>query len=99
MTPNSKPKYIIAILTITLALTILFVLNFFFGKPASLLGYGQIPEMRKIARMDASWYDIEVIRYDGTTMTWIDHRIWYENEVYLYNKCAHNTKSLKPKAN
>lgn len=86
---------ILAIILFTQAILILFLLNFFFGRPAPEYAGGRIPEMMRIARMEAGWYDIDVIRYDGTTMTWVIHKIWYDNDVRIYNKYAHEILETK----
>ncbi len=88
---------ILAILLVALVCIILFILNFFFGHPAPEYAGGKIPEMMRIARMPADWYNIDVIRYDGTTMTWVVHRIWYDNDVRIYNKYAHDILETKGK--
>ncbi|MBP5493809.1 MAG: hypothetical protein J6X97_01860 [Lachnospiraceae bacterium] len=92
---KTNSKKLTLILVVIIAVTILFTFNFFFGKPASLHGFGQIPELRRIAGIDAVWYDIDVIRYDGTTMTWVNHRIWYQNEVSIYNFYAREILNTK----
>lgn len=97
---NSVIKNIAVILCITvfiLVCAILFILDFFFGKPAQECAGEQIPELMRIGRMDAGWYEIEVIKYDGSTMTWINHRIWYKNEVYAYNLYARKILETKGK--
>ena len=95
---NSKNiKTILTIFVVIIAITILFLLNLFFGRPAPEYAGGKIPEMMRIARMEAGWYDIDVIRYDGTTMTWIIHKIWYDNDVKIYNKYAHDILETKGK--
>ena len=88
---------ILVILLFALVCTILFLLNFFFGRPAPEYAGGKIPEMARIARMPADWYDIDVIRYDGTTMTWVIHRIWYDNDVRIYNKYARDILETRGK--
>ena len=45
--------------------------------------------------MDAKWYDTDIIRYDGTTMTWVNHRLWYPNEVYAFNQYARKILETK----
>ena len=92
--PNLKPIYILASIAITLTFIILFLLNIF-GKITPDFDGRQIPELRRIERMEAGWYDIDVIRYDGATMTWIVHRIWYENEVNIYNMYARKILETK----
>ena len=46
---------ILAILLFTQAILILFILNLFFGRPTPEYAGEQIPEMMRIARMEADW--------------------------------------------
>ena len=95
MTRKRKAIYIISITAFALVCTILFILNFFFGRHTPEYAGGKIPEMMRIARMDAKWYDTDIIRYDGTTMTWVNHRLWYPNEVYAFNEYARKILETK----